>query len=127
MTALHPRFSARTLLVLATIALLTHFVSGAGLLRPAKDRFDFSSALCVSAPASDVAAATAGDPVPAGSHAGGECCELCCGGAVPVAVSVATGTLPLEAGNPVPAGRSPAVVAAPRWSLQSARAPPLRS
>nr|ACX33910.1 hypothetical protein [uncultured prokaryote AT3] len=131
-TSSRARGAARSLLLLIIFALLMHFISSVGLVRPATDRLDFSSAICTTgtntlASASQSVIDSDGKGIPAPHHAAGSCCDLCCGVTVPTAVSFSTGVDSLGAANLAPFGRSSAVVPATRWAPQSARAPPLLS
>ena len=125
MKTLRAPLATRFLLLLAGIALFMHFVSSAGLLRSTKDPFDFSSALCITAPAPINASAIAGESFPAEpSHDGPGCCDLCCSAAVPVAISLSSGFTPPDAGSVPPTCRLSALISAARWAPHAARAPP---
>lgn len=134
LTQLRSLGAARALLLLAIIALLSHFVADSGLWRAAKtSRFDFSGAICSSAkhakPAtasSTIQRVTPVKPAPAPHHAGGECCDLCCGaGAAPLAATPALAVPPVDAATTSPIAASFSFSAAPQWAPQAARAPPL--
>lgn len=127
MNSLRTPGAARSLLLLVVLALLMHFFSSAGLSHPGKDRYDFSAAICATAPATDGGSVVAaGDGLPAGEH-NGSCCDLCCGAAVPAVPAVSSGIVPLAGEDRPPVGPSAAVLLAPRWAPQAARAPPLYS
>lgn len=127
MNSLRTPGAARSLLLLVVIALLMHFFSSAGLSHPDQDRYDFSAAVCVTAPVTDSGSVAAtGDSLPAAQH-NGSCCDLCCGAAVPVVPAVTSSIVPLAAEDRPPVGPSAAVTLAPRWAPQAARAPPLYS
>ena len=79
--------SARSLLVLVLLAMVLHFAARMAFVHPVKDRFDFSSALCVSGGTSgstNVAESAANVGASSGSgqqdHTGHGDCPLCCGG-----------------------------------------------
>lgn len=137
LTQLRSLGAARALLLLAIFALLSHFVADSGLWRAAKtSRFDFSGAICTTGKHAKPVAAGAIQPVkPANSahhapgqhHAGGECCDLCCGaGAAPLAGTPTLAVPPLDAGTASPVATQLSFAAAPQWAPQAARAPPLR-
>lgn len=130
MNALRRPAATRSLLLLATLALLLQFLGSLAAIRPAKDRFDFSSAICQTASpaagASGVSGASAapGSGVPAEGHGDHAECKCCSAGllafviatpglvAAPAALSVYAA--PAAATRPLP---SP-------WAPQAARAPP---
>lgn len=132
LTQLRSLGAARALLLLAIIALLSHFIADSGLWRAAKtSRFDFSGAICSSAkhakPAtnSTIQRVTPVKPAPAQHHAGGECCDLCCGaGAAPLAGTPSLDVPSIDAGTASPIATSLRFSAAPQWAPQAARAPP---
>ncbi|HET6720209.1 MAG TPA: DUF2946 family protein, partial [Rhodocyclaceae bacterium] len=122
--ALRRPAATRSLLLLATLALLLQFIGSLGTIRPAKDRFDFSAAICLTASPAAAGAAAPDSGVPAEDHGHAEC-KLCCSAGLLAFVIDAPGLVATPAAPPVYA----APVAAPRrlpspWAPQAARAPP---
>lgn len=136
--------AARTLLLLAILALLTHFIADSGLAKAAakKDRFDFSGAICTTGKHAKSDAKSEAKPAGSGKlqtlavkappsqhqhHAGGECCELCCGaGAAPLASALPSHLPAAEPGRIAPVAITASLEPAPQWAPQAARAPPFR-
>lgn len=125
MNALRRPAAIRSLLLLVTLALLLQFVGSLGTIRPAKDRFDFSSAICLSAgSATPVDAAAAGSSPPAEAHGHADC-KLCCSAGLLAWVIDLPGLAPAGAAPIAPVGRLAATPPqSPRWAPQAARAPP---
>jgi hypothetical protein len=126
--ALRRPAATRSLLLLATLALLLQFIGSLGAIRQVKDRFDFSSAICLTAgSATPAAAAAAASSLPAKDHGHADC-KLCCSAGLPALV-IDLPRLALAGAAPVtPAARlAAAPPPSPRWALQAARAPPLLS
>lgn len=134
LTQLRSLGAARALLLLAIIALASHFIADSGLWRAAKaSRFDFSGAICTTGKHAKPASASTSQlvkpvtPAPAPHHAGGDCCDLCCGaGAAPLAGTPTLAVPRLDAATASPIATSLSFSAAPQWAPQAARAPPLR-
>ena len=122
MNALRRPAAVRSLLLLATLALLLQFLGSLGTIRPAKDRFDFSSAICLTAGSTNSAAAGSGLPAKDHGHAD---CKLCCGAGLLAWVVELPG---FAIAGSTPLAHAVRLAAAPpqflRWAPQAARAPP---
>ena len=133
MNAFHHRSSARSLLLLVLLAMLLQIVGGMGLGRPAKDRFDFSSAICTTGTANATSAGAINGLLPNSEpsqqeHASHGDCPLCCGGNALVFIPQAQ-PLPVLALAPIRVPLATAVLPASLslWAPHAARAPPQNS
>lgn len=117
----------RALALLVALALLLNFLGSGRMHAPARDRFDFSAALCLTA-----ASAPAEGPAPAApaerpADGAASCCALCCGGDLPLAATPFRP--PGRVACPVLRRALPAGIPRrlARWLPQHPRAPPLTS